>query len=55
MPPEEIEGVIAHELAHIKNRDMLLSTIAAGIAGLVSTSRTAHLRRDDDDDGRTRS
>lgn len=36
MPREELEGVIAHELAHIKNRDMLISTIAAGIAGLMS-------------------
>ncbi len=35
MPPEELEGVIAHELAHIKNRDMLISTIAAGIAGAI--------------------
>jgi heat shock protein HtpX len=31
----EIEGVIAHELAHIKNRDMLISTIAAGVAGAI--------------------
>ncbi|MEK6687067.1 MAG: M48 family metalloprotease, partial [Gemmatimonadota bacterium] len=30
MTTREIEGVIAHELAHIKNRDMLISTIAAG-------------------------
>jgi heat shock protein HtpX len=36
MPAEELEGVIAHELAHIKNRDMLISTIAAGIAGALS-------------------
>jgi heat shock protein HtpX len=36
MPQEELEGVIAHELAHIKNRDMLISTIAAGIAGALS-------------------
>jgi heat shock protein HtpX len=36
MPQEELEGVIAHELAHIKNRDMLISTIAAGIAGAIS-------------------
>ncbi len=36
MPTEELEGVIAHELAHIKNRDMLISTIAAGIAGAIS-------------------
>lgn len=35
MPAEELEGVIAHELAHIKNRDMLISTIAAGIAGAI--------------------
>jgi heat shock protein HtpX len=36
MPADELEGVIAHELAHIKNRDMLISTIAAGIAGAIS-------------------
>lgn len=35
MPKDELEGVIAHELAHIKNRDMLISTIAAGIAGMI--------------------
>jgi heat shock protein HtpX len=36
MPPEELEGVLAHELAHVKNRDMLISTVAAGIAGAIS-------------------
>jgi heat shock protein HtpX len=36
MPSEELEGVIAHELAHIKNRDMLIATVAAGIAGALS-------------------
>jgi heat shock protein HtpX len=36
VPPEELEGVLAHELAHIKNRDMLISTIAAGIAAALS-------------------
>lgn len=35
LPAEELEGVLAHELAHIKNRDMLISTIAAGIAGAI--------------------
>ncbi len=35
MPQDELEGVIAHELAHIKNRDMLISTVAAGIAGMI--------------------
>ena len=32
---EELEGVLAHELAHVKNRDMLLSTIAATMAGAI--------------------
>ena len=35
MPQEELEGVIAHELAHIKNRDMLITTVAAGVAGAI--------------------
>ena len=33
---EELEGVIAHELAHIKNRDMLLQTFTATMAGAIS-------------------
>ncbi|HAK88570.1 MAG TPA: zinc metalloprotease HtpX [Nitrospiraceae bacterium] len=33
---EELEGVIAHELAHIKHRDILVSTVAATIAGAIS-------------------
>lgn len=33
---EELEGVLAHELAHIRNRDILVSTIAAAIAGAIS-------------------
>ena len=33
---DELEGVIAHELAHIKNHDMLLQTIAATMAGAIS-------------------
>ena len=32
----ELEGVIAHELAHIKNRDILISTIAATIGAAIS-------------------
>jgi heat shock protein HtpX len=32
---EELEGVIAHELAHIKNRDMLLQTVTATMAGAI--------------------
>jgi heat shock protein HtpX len=33
---EEIEGVVAHELAHIKNRDTLTMTLTATIAGAIS-------------------
>ncbi|MDX1739656.1 MAG: zinc metalloprotease HtpX [Rhodothermales bacterium] len=29
---QELEGVIAHELAHVKNRDILTSSVAAGVA-----------------------
>ncbi len=33
---EELEGVIAHELSHIKHKDMLIGSIAATIAGAIS-------------------
>jgi heat shock protein HtpX len=32
----ELRGVLAHELAHIKNRDVLIATIAAGIAAAIT-------------------
>ena len=35
----EIEGVIAHELSHIKNKDMLLSTVVVVLAGMASYMR----------------
>jgi heat shock protein HtpX len=39
-PPAELEGVLAHELAHIRNRDVLVQTAAVIVAGaLVETSR----------------
>jgi heat shock protein HtpX len=34
---EELAGVMAHELAHIKNRDTLIMTVTATIAGAIST------------------
>lgn len=37
LTPEELRGVAAHELAHVKNRDTLISTVAALIAGVLST------------------
>jgi len=55
---EELEGVIAHELSHIKNRDMLIGSIAATLAGAIVM--LAHMAqwaaifgggRSDDDDG----
>jgi heat shock protein HtpX len=33
---DEIEGVLAHEIGHIKNRDILIGTIAASLAGAIS-------------------
>ncbi len=36
LSPEEIAGVMAHELAHVKNRDTLTMTIAATIAGAIA-------------------
>lgn len=33
---EELEGVLSHEMAHIKNRDMLVNTMAAMIAGAIA-------------------
>lgn len=35
LSPEEIRGVLAHEISHVKNRDILVSTIAATLAGVV--------------------
>jgi heat shock protein HtpX len=36
MPAEQVRGVLAHEFAHIKNRDILVSSIAAMVAGAIA-------------------
>ncbi|MGI8822338.1 MAG: M48 family metalloprotease [Acidimicrobiia bacterium] len=36
MTPQELEGVLAHELSHVKNRDILISTIAATIGAALT-------------------
>jgi len=40
----ELEGVIAHELSHIKNRDMLLQTVVVVLAGMISIASEIFLR-----------
>jgi len=42
LPDEELQGVIAHELAHVKHRDILISTVAATLgAAIMLVSRGA--------------
>jgi heat shock protein HtpX len=58
---EELEGVLAHELAHVTNRDVLVATLAATLAGAITY--LAHMaqwatffgggHRGDDDEGGT--
>ena len=36
LPAHEVEGVLAHELAHVKHHDVLIGTIAATLAGIIS-------------------
>ena len=49
LEPPEVEGVLAHELAHIANRDVLVMTLASFFAMLAGSSpasaSTGHVRR----------
>ena len=48
----ELRGVIAHELAHVKNRDILIGSVAAAIAmGITFVSRIALFTGTDDEGG----
>ena len=55
LSPDELDGVMAHELAHVKNRDILISSVAATIAAAIMMfARMAMLfggSRDDRDGG----
>ncbi len=44
MTRPELEGVIGHELSHIKNRDILLMTVAVVLAGFVALAANFFLR-----------
>lgn len=56
---EELEGVMAHELAHVRNRDTLISTVVATVAGMITMIANmaqwaaifGGLGRSDDDNG----
>lgn len=55
MNDRELEGVIAHELGHVKHRDILISSVAATIAGALSfignMAMWGGMRNSDDEEG----
>lgn len=55
LPPSQVAGVLAHELSHIRNRDILVSSLAATIAGaisaLVTVLQLSFLFGGEDDEG----
>jgi heat shock protein HtpX len=54
LPNDEVRGVLAHEFAHIKNRDILVSSIAAGLGAIITGIAYAlqfGMLFGDDDDG----
>lgn len=45
LPADELEGVLAHEVSHIRNRDILICSIAATLAGAISlAAQVLHFR-----------
>src|SRR3989454_10807462 len=59
LTPDELRGVLAHELSHVRNRDTLISAVAATLAGVVMmVARMAYwaalfggMRRDEREEG----
>jgi heat shock protein HtpX len=43
MPPEQVRAVVAHELAHIRNRDVLVSSVAAMLLQLAVSRQREYL------------